>query len=245
VAGPELSVIVPCFDEEENVPLLADELRQELAAAEIDSYEVIFVDDASRDATAQRVREVIEGTPEGRFRLLRLAENSGQSSAVEAGVRRARGELLVVMDGDLQNPPSEIPRLLAPLREGRADCACGWRTKRLEGDSRFRLFQARFANAVRKRLTGDPVHDSGCGFRAFRRECLERVKFFRGMHRFLPTLVRLEGYRVVEVPVAHRPRLHGRSKYGVWNRAFTALRDTFAVRWMRSRVVRWRIAEEG
>ena len=173
--------------------------------------------------------------------------DQGPCSGVESTGSNSGGHIhtVCIPESDLQNPPSEIPRLLAPLRQGRADCACGWRTKRLEGDSRFRLFQARIANAVRKRLTGDRVHDSGCGFRAFRRECLERVKFFRGMHRFLPTLVRLEGYRVVEVSVAHRPRLHGRSKYGILNRAFTGLRDTFAVRWMRSRVVRWRIAEEG
>lgn len=240
---PELTVIVPCFNEEANVPLLAQELREELATAGIASYEVIYVDDGSSDGTAKRVREEVERGPANRFRLLRLAENSGQSSAVEAGIGHARGTILVVMDGDLQNLPADIPKLLAPILDGSADCACGWRTTRQAGDGWYRRVQSRIANAVRNRLTDDDIHDSGCGFRAFRRECVERVKFYRGMHRFLPTLIRLEGFRVVEVPVGHRPRLHEASKYGMWDRAFTALRDTFAVRWMRSRVVRWRVVE--
>jgi glycosyltransferase involved in cell wall biosynthesis len=244
VAGPEVSIVVPAYNEEENVPLLAEELRFELARAGLDSWEVLFVDDGSNDATAKRVLEEVERGPAGRFRLIRLAGNCGESAATEAGLRSARGRLHLVMDCDLQNPPEDIPKLLAPLREGRADCATGWRTTRGEGDSRWRGLQARIANGVRNRLTGDEIHDAGCTFRAFRRECVERVKLFRGMHRFLPTLIRLEGYTVVEVPVGNRPRLHGRSKYGMWNRVFVALRDSFAVRWMRSRVVRWRIAED-
>jgi glycosyltransferase involved in cell wall biosynthesis len=244
VSEPELSVVVPSFNEEENVPLLAAELRRELEAARITDYEVIFVDDGSTDATAKRVGDEVERDGAGRFRLLRLAENSGESAATEAGLRRARGEILVVMDCDLQNPPGDIPKLVEPIRDGRADCACGWRTTREAGDDWTRRLQSWIANSVRNGLTGDEVRDAGCTFRAFRRECVERIKLFRGMHRFLPTLIRLEGYRVVEVPVGHRPRLHGRSKYGMWNRAFVALRDTFAVRWMRSRVIRWRIAEE-
>jgi len=240
---PEVSVIVPCFNEEANVPLLAQELRQELRAAGIEAYEVIYVDDGSTDGTAKRAREEVERDPGDRFRLLRLAENCGQSTAVEAGIRHARGTILVVMDGDLQNPPADIPKLLAPILEAGADCACGWRTTRRAGDGWYRRAQSRIANAVRTWLVGDEIHDSGCGFRAFRRECVERVKLYRGMHRFLPTLIRLEGFRVVEVPVGHRPRLHETSKYGMWNRAFVALRDAFAVRWMRSRVVRWRVVE--
>jgi len=244
VSDPEISVIVPSYNEEENVPLLAQELRQELEAAGIHSFEVIFVDDGSSDATAERVRQEVARDAAGRFRLLRLAENAGESAATEAGLRRARGAILVVMDCDLQNPPADIPLLLEPIRSGQADCACGWRASRESGDDLWRHLQSRVANAVRDRLTGDVVRDAGCTFRAFRRECVQRVKLFRGMHRFLPTLIRLEGYRVVEVPVGNRERIHGRSHYGMWNRVFVALRDAFAVRWMRSRVVRWRIAEE-
>jgi dolichol-phosphate mannosyltransferase len=240
---PGVSVIIPCFNEEANVPLLAQELREELKAAAIESYEVIYVDDGSTDGTAKRASEEVERDPADRFRLLRLAANCGQSSAVEAGIRHARGAILLVMDGDLQNPPADIPKLLAPILDGSADCACGWRATRRAGDGWYRRVQSRIANAVREWLVGDDIHDSGCGFRAFRRECVERVKFYRGMHRFLPTLIRLEGFRVVEIPVGHRPRLHETSKYGMWNRAFAALTDAFAVRWMRSRVVRWRASE--
>jgi glycosyltransferase involved in cell wall biosynthesis len=244
VTEPELSVIVPSYNEEENVPLLAQELREVLAAADIGSYEVIFVDDGSTDATAERVRAEVQRDADGRFRLLSLAENGGESAATEAGLRHARGAIVVVMDCDLQNPPDDIPTLLEPIRAGQADCVCGWRSTRGEGDTGWRRFQSRVANAVRNALTGDDVRDAGCTFRAFRRECVERVKLFRGMHRFLPTLIRLEGWRVLEVPVGNRPRLHGSSKYGMWNRVFVALRDTFAIRWMRTRVVRWRIAED-
>jgi len=237
-------VIVPSYNEEENVPLLAEELRKELSAAGIESYEVIFVDDGSSDATAERAREEAAREPEGRFRLVRLAENGGESAATEAGLRSARGEILVVMDCDLQNPPGDIPKLLAPIRSGEADCACGWRADREEGDDFWRHLQSRVANGVRNALTGDDVKDAGCTFRAFRRECVDRIKVFKGMHRFLPTLMKYEGFRVVEVPVGNRARIHGVSKYGMWNRVFVALLDTFAVRWMRSRVVRWKIAED-
>jgi glycosyltransferase involved in cell wall biosynthesis len=244
VFQPELSVVIPAYNEAENVPLLAEELRRELPAAGVETWEVIFVDDGSSDATAERVRAEVARGPAGRFRLVRLAENCGESAALEAGLRRARGRLLVTMDGDLQNPPSDIGALLEPVRAGRADCACGWRAERAAGDGTWRRVQSRIANRVRRWLTGDDLHDAACTFKAFRRECVERVKLYRGMHRFLSILIALEGFRVVEVPVGCRPRLHGRSSYGMWNRAFAALRDTFAVRWMRSRVVRWRIAEE-
>ena len=114
----------------------------------------------------------------------------------------------------------------------------------MHGDTGWRLVQSRVANGIRNALSGDHVRDAGCTYRAFRRACVARVKLFRGMHRFLPTLIRLEGYRVVEVPVRNRARVHGESKYGMWNRAFAAFYDLLAVRWMRSRVVRWRVAED-
>jgi len=239
---PELSIVVPAFNEAENVPLLAEELRKELGGAGLDAYEVVFVDDGSTDETAARAR--LEAQRDPRFRLLRLARNGGESAATEAGLRHARGSILVVMDADLQNPPADVPRLVAPVRSGATDCACGWRISRSAGDGAFRRLQSRVANAIRNALSGEDIRDSGCTFRAFRRECVERVKLYRGMHRFLPTLIRLEGFRVTEIPVGNRPRMHGRSKYGMWNRAFAALRDLFAVRWMRTRVVRWQIAED-
>ncbi len=240
--SPAISIVVPAYREEDNVPLLAGELRRELDGRGIDDYEVIFVDDGSTDATAERVRA--EAARDARFRLLRLARNGGESAATEAGLRRARGEIVVTMDCDLQNAPADIAALLDPVRKGDADCACGYRSDRTAGDSPWRLVQSRVANAVRNFGTGDSVIDAGCTFRAFRRDCVTRIKVFRGMHRFLPTLMRLEGFRVVEVPVQNRARLHGVSKYGMWNRAFAALYDLLAVRWMRARVVRWEIAED-
>lgn len=242
--SPELSIVIPSYDEEKNVPLLADELRKELARAGVDAFEVIFVDDGSRDSTAERIRDEVARDPKGRFRLLRMARNSGESAATEAGLRRARGEIIAVMDCDLQNPPSDLMKLVDPVRRGVADCACGWRVDRMSGDDGWRHLQSRIANAIRNWLSGDSIQDAGCTYRAFRRECMERVKIFRGMHRFLPTLFKLEGYRVIEVPVETRPRLHGVSKYGMWNRAFAAFYDLLAVRWMRSRVVPWRVAED-
>ncbi len=241
---PELSIVIPAYDEEKNVPILAADLRGVLAKAGIDAYEVIFVDDGSRDGTAASVREEVARDPKSRFRLVRLACNGGESAATEAGLRRARGEILVVMDCDLQNAPSDLPKLIEPVRKGIADCACGWRADRMTGDTGWRHVQSRIANGVRNWISGDVVQDAGCTYRAFRRECIERVKIFKGMHRFLPTLFRLEGFRVVEVVVESRPRLHGVSKYGMWNRAFAAFYDLLAVRWMRSRVVPWRVAED-
>jgi dolichol-phosphate mannosyltransferase len=130
------------------------------------------------------------------------------------------------------------------VRSGKADCACGWRLDRMSGDTGWRHVQSRIANGVRNWLSGDSIQDAGCTYRAFRRECIERVKIFKGMHRFLPTLFRLEGFKVVEVVVESRPRLHGVSKYGMWNRAFAAFYDLLVVRWMRSRVIRWQVAED-
>jgi dolichol-phosphate mannosyltransferase len=239
-----VSIVIPCHDEAENVGPLAAELRRALEGVAGGDYEVVFVDDGSKDATAERVRAEVERGPPGRFRLLRLAENGGESAATEAGLRAARGRLVVTMDGDLQNDPADIPALLAPILAGDADCVCGWRRERRDGDSGSRRLQSRIANGFRAFATGDPIRDAGCTFRAFRRECVERVKVFRGMHRFLPTLIRWEGYRVVEIPVRNRPRVHGRSKYGMWGRAVAGLHDVFAVRWMRSRIVRWRVVED-
>jgi dolichol-phosphate mannosyltransferase len=202
------------------------------------------VDDGSRDATAQRIREEVARDEKGRFRLIRLARNSGESAATEAGLRRARGEIIAVMDCDLQNAPSDLPKLIDPVRRGKADCACGWRIDRTSGDDAFRHLQSRIANGIRNWLSGENIQDAGCTYRAFRRECIERVKIFKGMHRFLPTLFKLEGFKVVEVVVESRPRLHGVSKYGLWNRVFAAFYDLLAVGWMRSRVVRWSVAED-
>jgi glycosyltransferase involved in cell wall biosynthesis len=235
----DLSVVLPVYNEEENLPLLWPELRGVLDTLGL-GYEVIFVDDGSRDRSADLVRRFRDLDP--RVRLVRLKENAGETAATDAGFKASRGRLVVVMDADLQNDPHDIPRLLQELE--RWDAVTGWRVNRGDGDSLVRQASSRLANRIRNRLSDDTIQDSGCTFRAFRRECLRGLVLYRGFHRFIPTLLRLRGYRVLEVPVNHRPRRFGTSKYGVMNRAFVAFVDLLAVRWMKSRLLRYEVAED-
>lgn len=236
---PDLSVVVPVFNEEESLPRLWPELRDVLAALPL-TFEVIFVDDGSRDRSAEIVRTLRE--EDRRVRLVRLKTNEGETAATDAGFRAVRGRWVVTMDADLQNDPRDIPTLLAHL--DRWDAACGWRAHRGTGDSLVRRLSSRVANRLRNALSDESIRDSGCTFRAFRRECLRSLVLYRGFHRFLPTLLRLQGYRVIEVPVNHRPRRFGRSKYGVLNRVFGATADLLVVRWMKRRQLRYEVAED-
>ncbi|RMG46151.1 MAG: glycosyltransferase [Acidobacteria bacterium] len=227
---PEVSIVLPAYDERESLPALLDELASELAGAPF-SYEVIVVDDGSRDGTAEIADEAAARDP--RVRALHLARNSGQSAAFAVGFRHARGEIVVTLDADGQNPPAEIPRLVAAVRGG-ADVAAGYRATRR--DSWWRRLQSRIANRIRNLLTHETIRDTGCSLKAFRAEFARDLPAFDGMHRFLPTLCRILGATtVVEVPVAHRPRRAGRSKYGMANRALRGLFDLLAVRWMQRR----------
>jgi glycosyltransferase involved in cell wall biosynthesis len=236
---PDLSVVIPVHDEEASLPRLWPELREVLEGLGLDA-EVIFVDDGSRDRSAEIVRALREA--DRRVRLVRLKANAGETAATDAGFRAARGRWVVTMDADLQNDPRDIPALLAHL--DRWDAACGWRVNRSAGDSLARRVSSRVANRVRNALSDETIHDSGCTFRAFRRECLRGLVLYRGFHRFVPTLLRLQGYRVVEVPVNHRPRRFGRSKYGVLNRVLGATVDLLVVRWMKRRRLRYEVAED-
>jgi len=235
----DLSIVIPVYDEEANLPLLWEELRGVLDGLGL-AFEVVFVDDGSRDRSAEIVRGFREADP--RVRLVRLKANAGETAATDAGFKAVRGAWVVVMDADLQNDPRDIPRLLSYL--DRWDAATGWRVNRGEGDDWLRRLSASIANRVRNRLSDETVQDSGCTFRAFRRECLRDLVLYRGFHRFIPTLLKMRGYRVIEVPVNHRPRRFGRSKYGVWNRAFVAFADLLVVRWMKSRRLRYEVAED-
>lgn len=237
---PELSVVIPVYDEEDNLRPLWAELRPVLERIGPD-FEVVFVDDGSRDRSAEIIRELRR--EDGRIRLVQLRQNAGETAASDAGFKAARGRVVVTMDADLQNDPADIPRLLAPL--GEYDAVTGWRVNRGEGDSVVRRLSSRIANGIRNRLSDETIRDSGCTFRAFRRECLEGLVLYRGFHRFIPTLLRMRGRRVLEIPVNHRPRRAGRSKYGVMNRAFVAFADLLAVRWMKSRLLRYEISEDG
>jgi len=228
---PAVSVVVPVFNEEENVSILQSELRAALSGLD---YEIVFVDDGSTDRSAEK----IEIAPN--IRILRFERNTGQSAALYAGIRAAHGETIVMIDGDLQNDPADIPRLLEQISRG-ADLVCGYRAKRK--DTITKRMTSRIANFVRSRFTKDYVHDTGCTLKAMRRECADALVPFKGMHRFIPALIRGAGYRLVEIPVNHRPRRFGQTKYGFGSRALRATVDMFGVRWLLSRRFNYKIQD--
>jgi glycosyltransferase involved in cell wall biosynthesis len=234
----DLSVVIPVYNEEENLPPLWAELRAVLEALNL-TFEVVFVDDGSRDRSAEIIRGFREA--DTRVRLVRLKANAGETAATDAGFKAAGGRLVVTMDADLQNDPHDIPGLLSRL--DRWDAVTGWRVNRGEGDGVLRRASSRIANRARNWLSDESIQDSGCTFRAFRRECLRGLVLYRGFHRFIPTLLRMRGYRVIEVPVRNRPRRFGQSKYGVLNRVFVATADLLVVRWMKNRMLHYEVAE--
>jgi glycosyltransferase involved in cell wall biosynthesis len=229
--SPAVSVVVPLFNEEENVAILQSELAAALSGLD---YEIIFVDDGSSDRTVERI------APGPGIRVLRFEKNAGQSAALHAGLQNARGRTAVLIDGDLQNDPADIPRLLAEIERG-ADLVCGYRARRK--DTLVKRITSRVANFIRSRFTKDGVRDTGCTLKAMRRECIGALLPFKGMHRFIPALVKGAGYRLVEIPVNHRPRRFGQSKYGLSNRAIRATVDMFGVRWLLSRQLNYKVRE--
>jgi glycosyltransferase involved in cell wall biosynthesis len=229
--SPAVSVVVPLFNEEENVAILQSELAAALSGLD---YEIIFVDDGSSDRTVERI------APGPGIRVLRFEKNAGQSAALHAGLQSARGRTAVLIDGDLQNDPADIPRLLAEIERG-ADLVCGYRAQRK--DTLVKRITSRVANFIRSRFTKDGVRDTGCTLKAMRRECIGALLPFKGMHRFIPALVKGAGYRLVEIPVNHRPRRFGQSKYGLGNRAIRATVDMFGVRWLLSRQLNYKVRE--
>jgi glycosyltransferase involved in cell wall biosynthesis len=234
-------VVVPVFNEEDNVRPLVSELIPALDAI-TPAHEVILVNDGSRDRTHEELLAVRAGHP-GRLRYLRLARNTGQSAAFDAGFRAARGEFVVTMDGDLQIDPADIPRLWARMQQGDVDFVFGRRMNRKDGF--VKGASTKIANSIRNLLTGEKIVDTGCPLKVLRREVVDRIPAFSGMHRFYITLAHIEGFRTAEVPVSHRPRRSGKSKYGVFNRVFRALRDCLVVRWMQARHVAYEVAEIG
>lgn len=237
MSAPEISVVIPVYNEAENLPVLVKELHGGLSPAGR-PYEILLVDDGSNDGSDRVMDEIARA--DARVRVIRLSKNSGQSAAFEAGFRFARGRIVVTCDADLQNDPADIPKLLELLED--CDVACGIRATRR--DTFVRRISSKIGNGVRNRLTRESVTDTGCSLKAFRADYLKHLPMFTGMHRFLPTLARMQGARVRETPVNHRPRLHGTAKYGVWNRLFRTISDLFAVRWMQTRWIdRTRAAE--
>jgi dolichol-phosphate mannosyltransferase len=233
---PEICIVIPAYNEEENLVPLMSALTETMVGLGA-SYEVLFVDDGSGDGTTQVLQTLMGKHAE--VRVIHLRHNSGQTAALDAGFRGARGQIIVTLDADLQNDPHDIPRLLAKLQE--YDVVCGIRQRRQ--DTWLRRISSKIANGIRRRVLHDDIVDIGCSLRAYRRQCLGSIKLYHGMHRFLPVLLHIEGYRIGQVPVNHHPRRHGVSKYNVRNRAWRALMDLLAVRWMQSRQLRYEIAE--
>jgi len=228
----QISIVVPVFNEEENIAILQKELENALAGAD---HEIIFVDDGSTDQTATKI------SASSTVRLIRFEQNRGQSAALYAGAQAARGNVIVFIDGDLQNDPADIPRLVSEISNG-ADLVCGYREKRK--DTVTKRLTSRIANFVRSRFTKDGVRDTGCTLKAMRRQCLSTLVPFKGMHRFIPALVKGAGYRLVEVPVNHRPRRFGQTKYGFGSRAVRATVDMFGVRWLLSRQLNYKVRRD-
>jgi dolichol-phosphate mannosyltransferase len=221
---PEISIVVPLFNEEDNVPILQQEIATALAGCE---YELVLVDDGSIDSTRDRIQR------DERTRVIEFERNTGQSAALYAGMKAARGAYVGLLDGDLQNDPSDLLPLLNELKRSGVDLVCGYRVARQ--DSWSKRVTATIANAVRGWFVGDGVRDTGCTIKVMRRECVAALIPFKGMHRFIPALVKGAGFTLAERPVRHRARRFGLSKYGLANRVFRATADMIGVRWFLAR----------
>ena len=236
---PELSFVIPCHNEQDNLRPLVTAIRTAVEPLQR-TYEIVLTDDCSTDGTWALLKEL--AAADARVRGLRFGKNAGQSAAMWAGMKAARGRFIVTLDADLQNDPADLPKFLEALKQ--FDCVCGSRVEaRGQGDGFIRIASSRVANSVRNKLSGETISDAGCCFRAFKRECIDNLKFFKGMHRFLPTLFKLEGFTVTEISIRHNPRTAGEAHYGVWNRLFASFYDLLAVRWMKKRMFRYEIAE--
>lgn len=233
---PEISIVVPAYNERDNLIPLTAAISETLRGLG-QCYEVVFVDDGSEDGSAGVLQDLVAKYPE--VRVIRFRRNAGQTAALDAGFKRARGAVVVTLDADLQNDPRDIPTLLATLVD--YDAVCGIRQRRR--DSWLRRLSSTVANGIRRRVLHDDIVDIGCSLRAYKRSCLASIKLYHGMHRFLPALLQIEGFRIGQVPVRHHPRQYGTSKYNVRNRAWRALMDLFAVRWMQRRQLRYEVIE--
>jgi len=231
-----LSLVVPAYNEQEVVPALLERVEPALQQTQ-KSFEMIVVDDGSTDQTPQMLKEAMTTRPW--LRVIRMGRNGGQSAAFDAGFKAARGEIIATIDADLQNDPEEIPRLL-PMLEG-YDMITGWRAKRK--DTRFRRFQTKAANRIRNWISQETIQDSASSLKVYRRHCLDGLQLYTGMHRFMPTLVKMRGYKVLETPVKHSPRFAGTAKYGFRNRAWRAFCDLLAVRWMKTHYLHYQATE--
>jgi dolichol-phosphate mannosyltransferase len=236
---PEISFAIPCYNEEGNLRELFKAIRAAVEPLNL-SYEIIVTDDCSADKSWEILKEY--AAADSRVRAIRLAINRGGSAAQWIAMKAARGKYIVTLDADLQNDPKDLPKFLEALKS--FDCVCGSRVAvRAQSDTIMKVISSRIANAVRNKLSGENISDAGCCYRAFKRECIDDLKFFKGMHRFIPTLLKMEGYSVTEIPISSNPRFAGKSHYGVWNRLFASFYDLLAVRWMKKRMFKIKVAE--
>lgn len=233
-----VSVVLPVYNERESLAPLLDEIAT--ALREI-PFEIVAVDDGSTDGSLEELQRLVMGHPE--LRIVAFERNFGQSAAFSAGFDAARGDVVVTMDADGQNDPRDALKLLRAL-EAHASVAAAVGYREGRADSAWKLLQSRVANRTRNWITGDAVRDTGCSLKAMRRDALALVPRFDGMHRFLPTLIRARGGKVLELPVSHRARRCGESKYGMWNRAARGLRDAFGVRWYRRRALEYAVRKD-
>jgi len=232
----EYSVVIPVYDERESLEILLKELSKVMDSLQ-GEYEIICVNDGSRDGSDEVLREL-----KSKYRRLKVIEferNYGLTAALDAGFSIVKGEIVISMDGDMQNDPGDIPKLLKEI--GDYDVVCGVRSGRY--DPWLRIVSSRIANYIRNKITRENITDVGCTLRAYKRKFLSRLRLFDGMHRFLPTLLKMEGAKVVEVKVSHHPRLYGKTKFGIWNRLFKSFIDLLAVVWMQKRKLNYKIKE--
>lgn len=235
---PYLSLVIPAYNEQEVIPALLQ--RVEASLRQLGRpFEVLIIDDGSNDTTPELLAAAMKQSPW--LRIIRMAKNSGQSAAFQAGFRNAQGQLIVTIDADLQNDPEEIPRLVKLIESEPYDMINGWRKDR--HDTGFRRWQSRMANRIRNRLSQETINDSACSLKIYKRHCLEGLFMFNGAHRFMPTLVKMRGYTVLEVPVKHSQRFAGVAKYGFRNRALRAFKDLLGVRWLKNRFLRYEAQE--
>lgn len=233
----ELSIVIPVKDEEDNIAALADEVNGVMSQQEAE-WECIWIDDGSTDSSLPEIEKIIQAN--SRHRVISFAKNAGQSAALWAGFKECTGQYIATLDGDRQNDPADIPRLLKRLTADDADMVNGYRSKR--EDNFVRKIASRIANGFRNLTTGKTVRDVGCSTRAFRRECVETLPLYAGMHRFLPTLVSMQGFKISEIPVNHRSRDRGTTKYSINNRLWVGIYDIFGVMWLQKRGFEYRIA---
>ena len=233
----DVSLVIPVYNERENLAPLLDEIRAALGGRR---YEVVAVNDGSTDGSLAELKALKAHRPE--LHIVSFAANAGQTAAFAAGFQAALGDVIVTLDADGQNDPADVPALLETMAKSGATAVAGYRAAR--ADSAWKRFQSRIANGVRNRLNRETIRDTGCSLKAFRADALRALPLFTGMHRFLPTLVKMHGGTVTEVPVRHRPRRGGTTKYGMWNRVFRSLADALAVRWMQRRQLRYRVTED-